>query len=343
MEKVKKNLDESIYSRLKKVARQRKRPVQEILKYYAMERFLYRLSMSTHQNTFYLKGGLMLMAWNPMSHRATVDIDFLAKTSNSIENLQKIINTVCGIEVVADGVRFAPETLKLSEAQLEAEYHGVSATFSAQLFTAKLPMRIDFGFSDTILPRPAVVKYPTLLDLPAPELKGYTPQTSIAEKFESIKKRYLEEAHLHLDEVILVGHSMGGMVAGQYAVNSSSGVSVKAIVSLNTPWKGSWLADLIFNPSSKPGAAFIPDNQTSKALREKLMQKEREGSLKLFTVSSSLDPMVRPESSSLDLCPENQIFSKVQDHYSAMIDPWLAGDIRDKWIIPIPSKNLSSQ
>ena len=27
---------------------------------------------------------------------------------------------------------------------------------------------------------------PTLLDLPAPELRGYTPETSIAEKFESI-------------------------------------------------------------------------------------------------------------------------------------------------------------
>ncbi|MBS4163771.1 hypothetical protein PRO82_001077 [Candidatus Protochlamydia amoebophila] len=41
-------------------------------------------------------------------------------------------------------------------------------------------------FSDTILPHPAKVKYPTLLDFPAPEIKGYTPQTSIAEKFESI-------------------------------------------------------------------------------------------------------------------------------------------------------------
>lgn len=135
MEKTKKNLEESIYSRLKNVARQRKRPVQEVLKYYAMERFLYRLSVSSHQSNFYLKGGLMLMVWDPMSHRATVDIDLLAKTSNSI---------------------------------------------------AKLPMRIDFGFSDTILPHPAKVKYPTLLDFPAPELKGYTPQTSIAEKFESI-------------------------------------------------------------------------------------------------------------------------------------------------------------
>lgn len=186
MEKAKKNLDESIYSRLKNVARQRKRPVQEVLKYYAMERFLYRLSVSPYQPNFYLKGGLMLMVWDPMSHRATVDIDFLAKTSNSIANLQKIINEVCTVEVIPDGIKFAQETLKLSEAQLEAEYHGISAAFSAHLFTAKLPMRIDFGFSDTILPSPALVKYPTLLDLPAPKLKGYTPQTSIAEKFESI-------------------------------------------------------------------------------------------------------------------------------------------------------------
>ena len=186
MEKTKKNIEESIYSRLKNVARQRKRPVQEVLKYYAMERFLYRLSISSYQSNFYLKGGLMLMVWDPMSHRATVDIDLLAKTSNSIANLQKIINEVCAIEVIPDGLKFASETLKLAEAQLEAEYHGISAAFSTHLFTAKLPMRIDFGFSDTILPHPAKVKYPTLLDFPAPELKGYTPQTSIAEKFESI-------------------------------------------------------------------------------------------------------------------------------------------------------------
>ena len=138
MEKDKKNLDESIYNRLKNVAKQRKRPVQEILKYYAMERFLYRLSVSSHQNSFYLKGGLMLMVWNPMSHRATVDIDFLAKTSNSIQNLQKIINEICTVEVISDGLQFDSNSLKLTEAQLQAEYNGISAAFSAKLFTANL-------------------------------------------------------------------------------------------------------------------------------------------------------------------------------------------------------------
>ncbi len=36
------------------------------------------------------------------------------------------------------------------------------------------------------MPHPAVAQYPTFLDLPAQELKGFTPQASIAEKFESI-------------------------------------------------------------------------------------------------------------------------------------------------------------
>lgn len=188
MEKVKKNLDESIYSRLKNIARQRQRPVQEVLKYYAMERFLYRLSVSSYQNAFYLKGGLMLMVWDPIGHRATVDIDLLGKISNSIANLQKIINEICSVDVIFDGMNFGSETLRLSEAQLEADYRGIRASFSAKLFTAKLPMRVDFGFSDTIFPHPAEIIYPTLLDLPAPKLKGYTPQTSIAEKFESIVK-----------------------------------------------------------------------------------------------------------------------------------------------------------
>jgi len=40
----KKNLPESVYSRLKTIALAKNCPTQEVLTYYAMERFLYRLS-----------------------------------------------------------------------------------------------------------------------------------------------------------------------------------------------------------------------------------------------------------------------------------------------------------
>ncbi|MBX7066369.1 MAG: nucleotidyl transferase AbiEii/AbiGii toxin family protein [Parachlamydiales bacterium] len=180
------NLAESIYSRLKNVAREKKRPVQEILKYYAMERFLYRLSISSYSDSFYLKGGLMLMVWDPMSHRSTIDIDLLAKTSNDLSHLFKILQKIGSIDQPEDGVIIDSNSFKLAASQIDAEYQGVSASFLANLFTAKIPMQIDFGFSDLILPNPAQIKYPTILNLPAPQLKGYTPQTSIAEKFETI-------------------------------------------------------------------------------------------------------------------------------------------------------------
>ena len=186
MEKAKKHLSKSVYDRLKNVARHRKRPVQEVFKYYAMERFLYRLSVSPHQSSFFLKGGLMLMVWDPLSHRATVDIDLLAKTSNKIENLENIITDICAFDVIPDGIHYVTELLKIREAQLGTEYHGLSVSFTAHLYTAKLPMRIDVGFSDTIFPKPSALQYPVLLDFPKPKLKGYTPHTLIAEKFESI-------------------------------------------------------------------------------------------------------------------------------------------------------------
>ncbi len=184
-----KNLSESVYSRLKNLAKERGRPVQEIFNYYAMERFLYRLSHSAYGNSFYLKGGLMLMVWEPLQYRATVDIDLLACTSNSLENLRKIIHEVCLQEDLQDGVGFLINSLKLRKMQTEATYEGVHATIMAQLYKAKLMIRIDFGFSDTILPSPATIKYPTFLNFTAPKIKGYTPQTSIAEKFETIVRR----------------------------------------------------------------------------------------------------------------------------------------------------------
>jgi len=184
-----KNLSESIYSRLKNLARERGRPVQEIFNYYVMERFLYRLSNSEYGNFFYLKGGLMLMIWDPIQYRSTVDIDLLARTSNSIQNLNKIIREVCSQGENIDGVDFLVDSLKLKKTQSEAEYEGIHASFSAQLYKAKLMVRIDFGFSDKIFPAPATIKYPTFLDLPAPKIKGYTPQTSIAEKLETIVRR----------------------------------------------------------------------------------------------------------------------------------------------------------
>lgn len=54
-----KDLPHSIRERLANQARQMGRPFQEVLTYYALERFLYRLGASPHADRFVLKGALL--------------------------------------------------------------------------------------------------------------------------------------------------------------------------------------------------------------------------------------------------------------------------------------------
>ena len=186
--KQKKNPGESIRQRLKNLSEDRERPFDEILRYYAMERFLYRLSISPYAERFFLKGGLMLKVWDSKDHRATMDIDLLARTSNQIANLQNIITEVASIQDDGDAISFDTQKLILRQTQTGGDYQGVSASFFAQLYTTRMPILIDIGFNDVIIPKPQRIHYPTLLEMPKPILMGYTLETVIAEKFESIVK-----------------------------------------------------------------------------------------------------------------------------------------------------------
>ena len=130
----------------------------------------------------------MLKVWNSMDHRATMDIDLLGRTSNQIHNLQRIISEVAAITCEEDGIKFDTQRIILRRTQTAGEYEGVSVNFSAQLYSTKMPVLIDIGFNDIIIPNPQTIQYPTLLDMPEPTLLGYTIETVIAEKFESIVK-----------------------------------------------------------------------------------------------------------------------------------------------------------
>jgi len=182
------NIAASVRKRLYDRAKQTNRPFDELLQYYAMERFLYRLSISTHRDKFVLKGALMFVVWKAPRARATKDMDFLAKTKNSIDNLVEVVREVCVIAVEPDGVLFDPKTVIGERIKENAEYEGVRVRFKGQLEQARVSMQIDVGFGDTVTPAPAVVDYPVILEFPAPRLKGYPPETVVAEKFEAMVK-----------------------------------------------------------------------------------------------------------------------------------------------------------
>ena len=47
-------------------------------------------------------------------------------------------------------------------------------------------MQVDIGFGDVVTPAAQEIDYPTLLDLPAPRIRAYPPETVVAEKLQAL-------------------------------------------------------------------------------------------------------------------------------------------------------------
>ena len=180
------NVSASVHQRLLNIARHTARPFDEVLQYFAMERFLFRLSRSPHVDSFVLKGALLFRVWDMPDSRATRDIDFLAYLDNSPSNLAAIVRDVCTVDDIDDGLKFDPDTVEAQRIKEGADYEGVRIRFRGRLGNARISMQMDVGFGDLIHPGAVQADYPVLLDLPAPSLSMYPPETVIAEKAEAM-------------------------------------------------------------------------------------------------------------------------------------------------------------
>jgi hypothetical protein len=180
------NVPASVHHRLLNLARETKRPFNELLQYYTMERFLFRLGASGHADRFVLKGALMLRVWNLPLARPTMDIDMLGRVPNSVDGLVEIIRQCLAVETPDDGVSFDTKSVKGEAITLDKKYHGVRIRAYGRLGNARLSLQLDFGFGDAVVPGPVEIEYPELLDFGKPHLLGYTPESAIAEKFQAM-------------------------------------------------------------------------------------------------------------------------------------------------------------
>ncbi len=181
-----KNMAFSVKERLKNKTRSLNRTFNDMLNFYATERFLYRLSRSEYASTFILKGALIFQVWNSGKFRPTQDIDLLGTTDNSEQNIRKIFKSILMTEVEDDGLEFFPETVMTMLIKEDADYHGVRVTFKGKLDTAKIDIQVDVGFNDIIYPEPDSVEFPVILNFSNPSIKIYTKESVIAEKFEAM-------------------------------------------------------------------------------------------------------------------------------------------------------------
>lgn len=182
---MKKDLSSSIHQRLLNIARTENRPMNELLQYFAIERFLFRLAQTEYNEKFLLKGAQMLRVWNAPAARPTMDIDLLGKVENDLELLENIFRECCSVAVV-DGVTFNRSSVTAEPIRRNDEYQGIRITTKGNLANVRLGIQIDVGFGDIVFPRPLKVELPQLLDLGSPILLGYTPESMIAEKFQAM-------------------------------------------------------------------------------------------------------------------------------------------------------------
>jgi predicted nucleotidyltransferase component of viral defense system len=182
-----KNIAASILARLRNQSDEMNRPFAEVLQYFAMERFLHRLSKTRYADKFILKGGLLFYVWNISLRRPTRDIDFRGYVSGDSQTLLKIIHEVIEMSAPDDGLVFVNQSVSVEETQIDADYLGIRAKLIALLERSRIPVQIDIGFSDELTSKAESIEYPNILpDLETVHLKGYPKETVVAEKFHAM-------------------------------------------------------------------------------------------------------------------------------------------------------------
>lgn len=179
------NMAKSVKDRLLNIARQEGRVFDVLLVRFALERLLYRLSISEHRERFVLKGGMLVTVWVEDDNRVTRDADFLGHGDPDPGRLAADFREIMAIES-DDGLVFDLDALAATAIREEMEYGGTRLKTAAYLEKTRIPVAIDIGFGDAMADATQQLDYPTLLDLPAPNIRAYPPATVIAEKFQAM-------------------------------------------------------------------------------------------------------------------------------------------------------------
>lgn len=176
----------SIHARLLNRAKARGEDFNLILVRYAIERFLFRLSLMPARETYWLKGALLFNLWFDVPHRPTRDADFLGFGPADTEALAGTIREICGV-AVDDGMEFDSASVTIEEIREDARYGGLRVRLLGRLGNARSTVQLDVGYGDAVTPGPEEAIYPTLLDdQPPPRLRVYPRASVVAEKLEAI-------------------------------------------------------------------------------------------------------------------------------------------------------------
>lgn len=184
-----KNVGASVYQRLRNLSKERGLDMPGLLRRYAQERLLYRLSVSDHAESFCIKGGVLLSAYNEGELlRPTEDVDFNGfDREANIHDLDDALRSILTVPVDDDGVVFDVDSMKI-EKDRTGLIPGGKISLKAMVYTAEVLVRVDVGFGNPVNPDVRRIEMPTLLpgSAPRPVVLAYPLETVIAEKLHAM-------------------------------------------------------------------------------------------------------------------------------------------------------------
>lgn len=192
----KSNIAHSIHDRLLKISHEKQEELDKLLKRFAYEGFLRRLNTSSYSRQMVLKGGLLLMQLTKEFVRSTKDLDLLVYGENSEAYVREMVSTICAVRFDQDALVFDISTMKVEKIIDEEEYNGFRVKLIAHIGSSNIPLQIDMGFGDPVIPSPVELEYPSLLNLPSVQVLSYPVQSVIAEKVEAMVSRGEENSRM---------------------------------------------------------------------------------------------------------------------------------------------------
>lgn len=169
-------------------------PNKYLIQSFMFEALLKRISASKYKDKFIIKGGLLLSSIFGVNLRSTMDLDTTIKgLPLDRTTITKVINEIISIDL-KDNIKLEIENIK--DIREEELYSGFNINLKAEFDGLRTNLMIDITTGDVITYKEVQFEYKTLFDSETINIMTYNYETIIAEKFEAIISRNIDNTRM---------------------------------------------------------------------------------------------------------------------------------------------------
>ena len=169
-------------------------PNKYLIQSFMFEALLKRISVSKYKDKFIIKGGLLLSSIFGVNLRSTMDLDTTIKgLPLDRTTITKVVNEIISIDL-KDNIKLEIENIK--DIREEELYSGFNVNLKVEFDGLRTNLMVDITTGDVITYKEVQFEYKTLFDNEIVNIMTYNYETIIAEKFEAIVSRNIDNTRM---------------------------------------------------------------------------------------------------------------------------------------------------